>query len=126
MKYLAALSVLLASSPAISASDTTFGMLVEECKSAQAIALGAEIDPEMLRKASFCTGYIGGFLDGVTIERFAGAKGASYCLPEKGVSPELVINLMRVHLDLNPETSEYTARLTTYAVLSRAFPCSGK
>lgn len=110
-----------------SASETTFGEIVEQCKAAQAMSLGADPDFKMLSDAAFCAGYIGGYLDGAQIQLFVSSNGAgSYCLPGKGISPEVVINLMRSHLDLNPDAAAYTARLTTYAVLSRAFPCPAK
>jgi len=70
-----------------------------------------------------CVGYMAGYLGAVRISASI-SQGFPICLPESGVTNEVVVSQVSDYLEANPDALDKSARSVVFFVLANAYPCS--
>ena len=70
-----------------------------------------------------CLGYVSGFLDTVTTMLMHWPESSRFCPPNKGASPDALLQIVSEYVKRNPDTLDQTARMTMLIAYAKAFPC---
>ena len=84
---------------------------------------GLKVPDHEAIESLWCIGYVGGFLDSMSITQSSGGGRQRVCLPQQGVSNEQAIRILVKYLRENPQTLHATGRMSLYIALAKAFPC---
>lgn len=96
--------------------------LLTACRKAVALADDVTLEAADLMRAAWCTGYLGGFLDGLKIMGWKGG-ATKVCLPSQGIVNEQLARIVVKHLEANPEKLHQSGRTLVVVAIARAFPC---
>lgn len=116
---LAALSILTAPSAMKSPDGNE---LLRACTAAVLQEEGAHVTVEQTVLGVWCTGYVGGFLDGLAVMSWKGGS-TKVCLPEGGVENGQAIRILVKHLREHPATLHESGRVLIVVAIAQAFPC---
>ena len=122
IKAWAFLLVLLAS-PALGG---TAAEMTVQCDAAMRMVNEKDFRISDIQPGAFCLGYMSGYLDGATTQRFITATNREYCAPDKGVPIEKMIDLLRDYLIEHPNNGGDTVRTALAVSLAKAYPCPAK
>lgn len=93
------------------------------CNAALKIDEGASLPPEDQYAAVGCTGYVSGFLDGMSLASASAKSQRAVCLPDRGISNDQATRIFVKYLRDNPEVLHQSGRMSFYIALARSFPC---
>lgn len=94
------------------------------CSAALKIDEGATLPPEDQYAAVGCTGYVSGFLDGMSLASTSAKAQRAVCLPDRGISNDQAMRIFVKYLRDNPEILHQSGRMSFYIALARSFPCA--
>lgn len=96
--------------------------LLRNCTAAVRQADGATLNDEDLVRSVWCTGYVGGFLDGLAVMRWKGG-ATKVCLPEQGIENEQAARIVVKYLRAHPEVLHESGRISLLISIAEAFTC---
>lgn len=96
--------------------------ILRACTAAVLQADGVDVSNEQLIQSVYCSGYVGGVLDGLTVMGWKGGT-VKVCIPEDGIDNEQAIRIVVKHLRQHPELLHETARTSIMAAIGLAFQC---
>lgn len=102
--------------------DGTFWL--RACTAALKFDEGASLPPEDQYAALGCTGYVTGFLDGMSLASATAKAQRAVCLPERGISSDQATRIFVKYLRDNPENLHKSGRMSLYIALAKSFPCA--
>ena len=112
--------------PAVSKSEPQDGsFFLEACGAAVRVSDGeSPKSGSDLIGSTFCTGYVAGFLDGMSVTSNALKAQRPICLPENGISNDQAIRIFVKYLRQNPEVLNQSGRVSLLIALRKVFPCT--
>jgi hypothetical protein len=114
----------LCAAPCSYAGSETGAQFLESCGAAERLSDGKEAKSnEELISAIFCTGYISGFLDSLSVITTVTRANPVICLPSSGITNDQAIRIFLKFLRSNPEVLHESGRTSLAVSLRSAFPC---
>lgn len=124
--YLAVLTIFLISVSTHAHAEFDGNELLRDCNSVIKEENGATLSTTELVGATYCNGYISGFLDSYSIDSYAFEKATQRklycCLPPKAKIIQLVRVIVK-YLEEHPAELHENVRMLMMAALNKAFPC---
>jgi hypothetical protein len=96
--------------------------LLRSCNAAVRLSDGEQLTPDDITRAVWCTGYIGGFLDGLALMGWKGAT-TKVCLPKNGIENDQAARVLVKYLKAHPEFLHESGRASLIVALGEAFAC---
>src|SRR5512139_2144783 len=84
---------------------------------------GERVSAEETVKGVHCLGYIGGFLDGLSLAAGVAKSQFPICLPKKGISANQAARIFVKYLRENPKVLNEPGRDSFVISMRNAFPC---
>jgi hypothetical protein len=83
---------------------------------------GATLNAEDIVRSVWCSGYVGGFLDGLAVMRWKGGE-QKVCLPQNGIENEQAARIVVKYLRAHPEVLHESGRISLLVSITEAFKC---
>ncbi len=96
--------------------------LLRSCSATVRLSDGADLNPEETVRSMWCIGYVGGFLDGLSVMNWKGG-ATKVCLPTGGVTNDQAARIVVKYLRANPETLHQSGRISLLVATAEAFKC---
>jgi len=96
--------------------------LLRNCSVAVRQSDGADLNPEEMVRSVWCSGYVGGFLDGLAVMSWKGG-ATKVCLPTDGITNGQAARIVVKYLRANPETLHQSGRISLLVSIAEAFKC---
>lgn len=96
--------------------------LLRACNAAVRLSDGETLAPDDIARATWCTGYIGGFLDGLALMGWKGGT-TKVCLPPKGIENDQAARILVKYLRAHPEILHESGRTSLIVAIGEAFAC---
>jgi hypothetical protein len=96
---------------------------LQSCGAAVRMSDGQKLGPDETMASIFCTAYVSGFLDSMSITSGVLKAQRPVCLPEKGITNDQGIRIFVKYLRQNPEVLNESGRMSLMVSLKNAFPC---
>jgi hypothetical protein len=122
MKGIALAVLSLLASHAVVSPPPDGSELLRACTATVVQADGGQLTVEQSVQSIWCSGYVGGFLDGLAVMGWKGGS-AKVCLPREGIENDQAIRIIVKYLRDNPAMLHQSGRVLIVVAIAEAFRC---